>query len=320
MSITLRPDDSGALTTRHLVAETLRPEPQGPANPFKPNNDLKRKNVPTGYAEETAISDYTFKANHRTFQSRGYTLDPTSGALIGDTRNTYEVQGRPSKADSEAMRRKRQKKGDPSIVDGEGAYKGPWARYVDEDQAYEEEAALAGEELASDEEYIEDAIVPVDRTAMVKASTDYQDDSTNTETTEFHGSSEFDYQGRTYMHVPQDLDIDLRSELDYSSLKNYVPKKQIHTFKSHNKAITSLRFFPDSGHLLLSSSADSKVKIWDVYHDRELLRTYSGHTKSVTDTCFNLSGTQFLSASCKYTNDIALQTVTLLTFLQTTAK
>ena len=290
MSITLRPDDSGALTTRHVVTETLRAEPQGPVNPFKPN-DLKRKNVPTGYAEETAISDYTFKANHRTFESRGYALDP-SGALVGNVSNTYEIHGRPSKADSEALKRKRQKKGDPS----KGDYIGPWARYKEEE---EEEPLL--EELASDEEYIESAIVPIDRTAMAKVSTAYQDESTNTETTEFHGSSEFDYQNRTYMHIPQDLDIDLRSEIDYADRKNYVPKKQIHTFKSHNKAITSLRFFPDSGHLLLSSSADAKVKIWDVYHDRELLRTYSGHTKSVTDTCFNPSGTQFLSASCKLT-------------------
>lgn len=46
------------------------------------------------------------------------------------------------------------------------------------------------------------------------------------------------------------------------------------------KAINALRFFPNSGHLLLSASADSSIKIFDVYHNRELLRTYKGHTKS----------------------------------------
>jgi WD40 repeat protein len=33
---------------------------------------------------------------------------------------------------------------------------------------------------------------------------------------------------------------------------------------------------PKSGHLLLSSAADGKAKLWDVYHSRELLRTFSG--------------------------------------------
>ena len=297
-----KPTDT-ALTYNVPYADLSRPA-QGPANPFKSTdgNVLKRKNVLTGYAEEAVVSDATFTTQHRTFQSLGYTKDPSAnGAYIGDLANAQKfggrdvVQMRPSKEASEALRRKRQKKGDPSIVDGEGAYRGPWARYQDEELAYEDEAAIAGEELASDEEYIEEAIVPANMQAMTKASTDYQDDVANTETTEFHGAEQFDYQGRTYMHVPQDLDIDLRKEL--GTQKNYVPKKQIHTWKSHTKPITALRFFPTSGHLLLSASADSKVKIWDVYHDRELLRTYSGHNKSVTDITFNNSGSHFLTAS-----------------------
>jgi pre-mRNA-processing factor 17 len=97
------------------------------------------------------------------------------------------------------------------------------------------------------------------------------------------------------MHVPLDLDIDLRK--DVGSIKNFVPKKLIHTWKSHIKPIAALRFFPGSGHLLLSASADTTVKIWDVYHQKELLRTYSGHTKALSDATFNTSGTQFLSAS-----------------------
>jgi pre-mRNA-processing factor 17 len=97
------------------------------------------------------------------------------------------------------------------------------------------------------------------------------------------------------MHVPQDLDIDLRKEA--GSAKNYVPKKFVHAWKSHTKPIAAVRFFPGSGHLLLSASADTTVKIWDVYHQRELLRTYSGHTKALSDITFNTSGTQFLSAS-----------------------
>ena len=274
---------------------------QGPANPFKSThgNALKRKNVLTGYAEEAALSDATFNTQHRTFQSLGYTKDPTSeGAYVGDLANAARlggkdvVQMRPTKEQSEALRRKRQKKGDPSVVDGEGAYKGPWARYQDDDQALEVEAALAGEELASDEEYVEEAIAPPSQPLPSISGVAAHD---NAETSEFEGSSQFDYQGRTYMHVPQDLSIDLKKEV--GSVKNYVPKKHIHTWTSHTKPITGLRFFPDSGHLLLSAAADCKVKIWDVYHERELLRTYSGHSKAVSDISFNADGTRFLSAS-----------------------
>ncbi|MCJ1337018.1 hypothetical protein MMC09_002297 [Bachmanniomyces sp. S44760] len=297
-----KPTDT-TLTYNVPYADLARPS-QGPANPFKSTdgNVLKRKNVLTGYAEEAVLSDATFNNQHRTFQSLGYTKDPSAnGAYVGDIVKAElyggrdAVQMRPTKEQNEALRRKRQRKGDASIVDGEGAYRGPWARYQDDDRAYEDEAAVAGEELASDEEYVEEAIVPANMGAVSRLGTDYQDDVTNTESTEFHGAEEFDYQGRTYMHVPQDLDIDLRKEA--GTQKNYVPKKHIHTWKSHTKAITALRFLPNSGHLLLSSSADSKVKLWDVYHNRDLLRTYSGHTKSVTDATFNSSGTQFLTAS-----------------------
>src|SRR4051794_37276027 len=120
--------------------------PQGPANPFKSaeGNALKRKNVLTGYAEEAAVSDATFAVQHRTFQSLGYARDPTmNGTVVGDLEAAGRfggkdvVQMRPSKEQSEAFRRKRQRKGDPGIVDGEGSYRGPWAKYEDDERALE---------------------------------------------------------------------------------------------------------------------------------------------------------------------------------------
>lgn len=193
--------------TYNATYDDLTRPAQGPVNPFKPNgvgNGLKRKNVPTGHAEEAAISEATFTAQHHTFQSLGYTRDPSRpDAFVGDLARAAQYGGRdfvqmkPSKEVSAALRRKRQKKGDPSIVDGEGAYKGPWARYENDDQVYEEEAAEAGYELASDEEFVEEEEeVPGKLPAL---ATDYQDDASQTETTEFHGSEQFDYLGRTYM-------------------------------------------------------------------------------------------------------------------------
>ncbi|PKX95645.1 WD40 repeat domain-containing protein [Aspergillus novofumigatus IBT 16806] len=306
MQMMLANTTSNALTYNATYDDLSRPS-QGPANPFKPAGSaggLKRKNVPTGFAEEAAISEATFAAQHRTFQSLGYTRNPSApDQFVGNLNSAAEhggrdvIQMKPSKEVSAALRAKRQKKGDPSIVEGEGAYLGPWAKYRDDDRVYEEEAALADQELGTDEEFVEEdeELAPAHMPAMSKAATEYQDDASKVETTEFHGSEQFDYLGRTYMHVPRDLDVDLEKEV--GSIKNYVPKKLIHTWKSHTKAITSLRFFPNSGHLLLSSAADGKAKIWDVYHSRELLRTFSGHSKAITDTDFHPSGKTFLTAS-----------------------
>lgn len=303
LSLMLKDPTSNALTYNVTYDNLAKPN-QGPSNPYKSSsgNALKRKNVPSGNAEETAMSEAAFRTQQRTYQSFGYTQDPSlNGAYVGDQSAVAKLGGkdvvelRHSKADSDAIRSKRQKKGDSSIVDGEGAYVGPWAKYKADDVAYEETYASVDHELASDEEWVEEGIVPTPMAAPTKSSTGYDSTAANVETSEFHGESLHDYQGRTYMHVPQDLDIDLRKEP--GSIQNYYPKKLIHTYKYHTKPITSLRFIPKSSHLLLSAAADTKIALWDAYHSRSLLRTFSGHTKSITDTNFSPSGEQFLSAS-----------------------
>ena len=262
----------------------------GPSNPFKDEaNSLKRKNVLTGHAEETYVSEHTFRSKHRAIERKGGPeREYQSSAAI--------------KAEAKALRATREKKGDATIADGDGAYVGPWAKYKRDE--YEE---VQPEELASDEEYeyvYEDDdddkdVVPSGTVVSAPAPAlerRKEVEELGDETTTFHGTDMYDYQGRTYMHVPQDLDIDLRKEV--GSITNFIPKKLIHTWKNHGgKAVTALRFFPDAGHLLLSAGADNTVKIWDVYHQRELLRTYSGHSKAVSDISFNNAGTQFLSAS-----------------------
>ncbi|KAI5809857.1 WD40-repeat-containing domain protein [Peziza echinospora] len=288
---------------------------QGPANPFKAHGDvnesniLKRKNVLTGHAEEAAISAATFNAQQRTFTSLGYARDPAAlsgtgqAGLIGNMDSAKlhggrdVIEYRPSKAETGAIRAKRFKKGDASVLEGEGAYKGPWAGYHDDEQALIDEALTADAGLASGEEYEEESIAPVSNPIIDKPGADYLDvNTTGVEQTEFHGKNMYDYQGRTYMHVPQDLDVDLGKEV--GSITNFIPKKLVHTWNGHTKPITALRFFPKSGHILLSSGADSKIKLWDVYHERELLRSFSGHTKSITDITFLPdTGKTFLSAS-----------------------
>lgn len=42
---------------------------------------------------------------------------------------------------------------------------------------------------------------------------------------------------------------------------------------------------------------DTKIKLWDVYHEGNCLRTFMGHSQAVKDVTFNNSGDKFLSAS-----------------------
>lgn len=194
------------------------------------------------------------------------------------------VQAKPHRAP-----RKRQKKGDPSIVDGPGSYLGPWAKY-EQDVQYEDDEAIGEEELASDEEYEEASIVPADLTPMDKSGTAYQDDAADTESTEFNGSAIVDYQGRSYIHPPTDHDYN-------EPERCFHPKKLIHTWRHGTKPVSVIRFIPNTAHLLLSGGDDAKIKIFDVYRERELLRTFSGHSKRVSDLSFTPSGEQFFSAS-----------------------
>ena len=250
----------------------------------EPQKTSTKGKVPTGYAEEIVISEQSFRNLQRDVQSR----------------------------QAAGHKRKRETKGDSSVVYGAAAYKGPWAKYeekgIDSDSGEEIEVEVEEDDESSEEVvYEEDAIAPVPAKGKLQG-TAYAETGEGKETSVFEGSTQYDYQGRTYMHVPQDLDMDLTSDFENLSLKCYHPKKQVYAFRpqsstgnkattAHDKAINTIRFFPNSGHLLLSASADSKAKLWDVYHDRELLRSYSGHTKSIVDTDFSPDGTRFITAS-----------------------
>ena len=279
--------------THNVPYDVLARSAQGPQNPYNSTegNALKRKNVPTGYAEKTAISDATFTIQRRTFESQGFTREPNaSGNYVGDLGAISRiggmdvVQSRPNR-----VPRKRQKKGDSSVVDGPGAYLGPWAKYEDEVQ-YEDDENVGEEELASDEEYEEESIAPMNLVPIDKSATAYQDDLAETETTEFNGSSLTDYQGRSYMRPPTDH--------DYADPERcYHPKKLVHTWRHGTKPVSVFRFLPQTAHLLLSGSDDAKIKIFDVYREKELLRTFNGHTKRISDLSFDPSGEHFLSGS-----------------------
>ncbi|CAR24452.1 Cdc40p [Lachancea thermotolerans CBS 6340] len=164
--------------------------------------------------------------------------------------------------------------------------KGPWASWSSSEESEEE----PGPEVASEAEK-ESGILLEDEEFQLS-----RDEKTlSSESTRFYGDSVTDYQGRSFLHPPIEVDIDFtKPEL---SFRCYLPKKMIHSYRGHHNGTTTIKMLPKSGHLFLSGGNDNKVKLWDVYHKRELLRDYCGHSKAVRDVSFSGSGTSFLSVS-----------------------
>ncbi|KAL3235083.1 Pre-mRNA-processing factor 17 [Nakaseomyces bracarensis] len=118
-------------------------------------------------------------------------------------------------------------------------------------------------------------------------------DENTQETSTFYGTQERDYQGRSFLFPPLDVDIDFNKKV----MKCYLPKKVIYRYKGHYNGTTALKMLPETGHLFLSGGNDNKVKIWDFYHERKCLRDYVGHSKPIKTIDFTADAKQMLSGS-----------------------
>ncbi len=314
-ALLMRPGDN----TMHVnipYADMTAPR-LGPENPFAQQGGLGvQQNTLTGHIENVAVSDYDFRNQQRTFHVHGYARDPSllsypeGGAnWVGDQNAAARMGGasiaevRGSGSSSRKNRKKKGDTGDLGVVDGEGAYEGPWARREEDQNIATQllgnspansnvgvsQAEIEAAQAKADQREKDKLLAEVERKKAAEADTE-----SITETSIFHGKSMYDYQGRTYMHVPTDVDVNLAGEAGEQQC--YVPKSCIHTFRGHTKGISTLKLLPRSGHLLLSASLDHTVKLWDVYHDRKCLRTFMGHSKAVRDIAFSNDGRRFLSA------------------------
>lgn len=200
---------------------------------------------------------------------------------VGDTETADTTQGitifenKPKK--DRPKKRKLSKNNNPDDIEG---YKGPWAKYVDEQTVMKPDEE---EQLKLDE-------ITAKRSKRGKKT----EDKLIEEKSLLHIKDCYDYQGRSFLHIPLDVGVNLKSTT--APEKCFLPKKLIHTWKGHNKGISTIKWFPLSAHLLLSCSMDTKIKIWEVYGQRRCIRTYMGHSQAVRDICFSNNGEQFLSA------------------------
>lgn len=114
-------------------------------------------------------------------------------------------------------------------------------------------------------------------------------------TTTFHGPHELNYKGQSWMAPPAGLGS-VRADGGAGDHRCFVPQKCVHRFTGHNQGVHRMRLFPVTGHLLLSAGLDGKCKVWSV-PDKQVMRTYIGHSAAVRDVQFNHDGSMFVSAS-----------------------
>ncbi|KAJ1963439.1 hypothetical protein GGI12_002048, partial [Dipsacomyces acuminosporus] len=266
--------------------EVLAQPPVGPAD-AEGSIGRNRSSLASGRAEAQAVDE------ERSFRQHGLASDPSIGAenrVVGNSAQQHR--------NNRGLRRK--KKGDASILEGEGAYQGPWAGYEGETKG--QTVGPTEEQLAEYEarvaEYTGEApSESAHGTQTVKKSAKHTYVEGQEERTLFHGKSERDYQGRTYMHVPTEL-----KQGEVGDQTCFVPKRMVKEWKAHAGGVSAIRFIPDSGHLLLSSGMDGLIKIYDTHSSLVHLRTYIGHSKAVRDIAFAPDGKSFLSSSYdKYT-------------------
>ncbi|KAL3882404.1 hypothetical protein ACJMK2_028747 [Sinanodonta woodiana] len=261
----------------------------GPENPFKTQQMSAPRNMLSGFVEPAHVSDFQFENQRRTFTSYGYAIDPSvdkqdisEPAVVGDSLALAESKGltvfEANKKRPED-KRKRLWNDDPGDLEG---YLGPWGKFVDEKTVMK-----PSEEEKKD---LDEILAKRNKTGK------QAEEKPMEEKTTLHIKEAYDYQGRSFLHVPQDVGVNLKS--DYPPEKCFLPKKLIHTWSGHSKGVAAIRWFPKSAHLMLSCSMDTKIKIWQVYNERQCIRSYLGHKQAVRDINFNNTGTEFLS--CGY--------------------
>ncbi|CAF4076151.1 unnamed protein product [Rotaria sp. Silwood2] len=243
-----------------------------PINPNLTQQQRSYKNVLNGYAESTTLSDFQFENQRRTFDSFGYAADSSVGEhdisqIVGDQTSAEINQGmtvfETSKKRS-GEKRKKEKNNDPSDVEG---FHGPWAPFVDEitvSRPPEEEQKEIDEYLAkkrkAKQPTFEDRNAPV--SARDPESTTLNKESEDSSSTTLHIKDPYDNQGRSFLHIPQDVDVNLR----------------------HTKAIQKVHYFPISAHLFLTCSMDCKVK-FDI-RSGHVVQEYDRHLGAINTVTF----------------------------------
>lgn len=240
----------------------------GPVNPFGDHARLANQNALAGHVEEHSMTEHAFRAQHLSHAILGYSanpsVDPSAPRVVGDAAaaevNNFATLDviRASHGSRKDLKRKRMPKGNLEIVEGDGAYIGPWAKWDGDDirddaPPQDEIDAMEAEDAA----FI--ALEGEESEAIRIGKTKPKKGLHGSEKSIFHGKSLIDYQGRTYIDPPYGDAPQLSNEI--GGQESFIPKTCIHTWTGHNGGVSVVRAFPQTGHLILSGGMDTKIKV-----------------------------------------------------------
>lgn len=318
------PSAQGLCEAMNSTIDVMHAPVQGPANPFRSSGVIPGIRVSgMGQISAASLSDYTFQEQFTSFQRYGFAIDASTNEVLGDfgayvgaqqkrDSQCAEASSSSSSSADPATKRKRTKVetldvGDDSL--------GPWAPPSQSELLLQEravalkavaEADKHSKKMASDdakstapdlerEERDKEANIHVhlgdaDERRWKRGDSKFSSSAIGDATSVFHGDSLVDYQGRSWMSPPAGVRSD---DGDHTS---YIPKKCTKKYTGHTKGVQAIEFFPGTGHLLLSASLDGTCKLWDVYGDRNVRRTFTGHSEAVRSINLSKDGSRFLSS------------------------
>ncbi|KAL6937560.1 hypothetical protein ACO0RG_004071 [Hanseniaspora osmophila] len=203
----------------------------------------------------------------------GYSSDSSNDSLSDTAEINSKRHLKPTKQESKLL--KKQRKGND-----------PWAAW----ESSEEDEPLANQLISNQKE---SALSMLESAGLATLENEEISESDIQEFSQFFINKHYTENNIT---KPRVREKDFVKET--TKLKCYLPKKILHTYKGHVGGTNDIKYFPKTAHLFLSGGNDKTVKLWDMYHDRQLLREYNGgNHQAVRRLGFDSSGKKFLSSS-----------------------
>ncbi|KAG2485153.1 hypothetical protein HYH03_016139 [Edaphochlamys debaryana] len=282
--------DAGARKVMYnLPYDDMHAAVMGPAHPYaKDGLAAGYKNHFVGHVEDAHMHPYHFEREYHNFHAMGFGEAPSGIGVVGRPvdGDALELEGAGGPS---AFKRRKTTAETKAEKEAREARKAAEAAAFDPSQPFRlgERQPWASKQAAAPADLTEEQKEFIAQREAAKLEAAAGSVDAKGPSSFFHGKEEKDYQGRSWVLPPRDK----KKESDVC----FLPKRWVHTWSGHTKGVNAIRFFPRTGHLLLSAGLDAKVKIWDVYGSGKCMRSYLGHSQGVRDVCFSNDGRRFLS-------------------------